>query len=43
MVLMSPYNYNSSNNARVFYVDASGYLNETNVNNTNPGVRPIFL
>jgi len=36
---MSPYNWNGSN-ARVFYVNSSGNLSNTNVNNTR-GLRPI--
>ena len=38
---MSPRNMNTNGNANVFNVDNNGYLNNTNVNNTTPGVRPI--
>ena len=39
-------NYHSPNRwdstyARVFVVDTNGYLNNWNVNNTTPGLRPI--
>ena len=39
---MSPYNWNASNTrANVFYVYNDGRLNNTNVDWTTPGVRPI--
>ena len=37
---MSPYNWNSSGNANVFFVRNDGYLDWNNVHNTY-GLRPI--
>ena len=38
-----PYNWwnSSTSYANVFAVDSNGYLNNWNVNNINPGLRPI--